>query len=119
MSQDYTPGDYLVFQIESGFGLLRLLDIETLDGKRVWHVAAYRDMFLDVDMADSVLSAGSDLTVSHDHLALTTRAFESTQTARMSNAPLSESDLQGLRAWQKDPDRSVSDRSVRLHLGIR
>lgn len=119
MSQDYQPGDYLVFQIESGFGLLRLLDIEMKEGKRIWHLAAFRDMFLDVDSADDAIKANSNLAVSHAHLAITNRAFESTQTARLVNHPLNEDDLQELNEWRTGNTQEVSDRSVRLLLGLR
>ena len=119
MSQDFQPGDYLVFQIESGFGLLRLLDIEVRDGEKIWHLAAFRDMFLDVESADDALKSASGLTVSHPHLALTNRAFESTQTARMINIPLNDDELHGLHEWRAGDAREVSDRSVRLLLGMR
>ncbi|MDH3492996.1 MAG: hypothetical protein OEM82_05560 [Acidobacteriota bacterium] len=119
MSQEYQPGDYLIFQIESGYGLLRLLGIETLGEKRVWHIAAYGEMFLDIDSADSALADAGSLTVTHPHLALTTRAFESTQTSRMANIDLNPEELEALRQWRESPDREISDRSVRLLLGMR
>ena len=119
MSQEYKSGDFLIFQVESGYGLLRLLLIEEIDSELVWHLAAYREMFLDIDIADQALLSSQSLTVTHPHLVLTTRAFESTQTARMKNVPLKESELTGMRTWQNDPARDVSDRSVRLLLGLR
>jgi len=119
MSQDFQEGDFLIFQIEAGFGLLRLLAVEETEGDRVWHVAAYEDLFLDVDMADAAIEGGGELKVSKPHLALTTRAFESTQTAKMGNRALSEADLAPLEKWRASGDREVSDLSVRLLLGLR
>ena len=119
MSQNFQAGDYLIFQIESGFGLLRILEIEKIDNETVWHLASFKEMFLDVETADLTLENTKNLTVDLPHIALTTRAFEATQVARMKNEPLSEEDLKPLENWKNDPDRQVSDRSVRLMLGLR
>lgn len=119
MSQNFQPGDILIFQIESGYGLLRVLAIDERPGNTVWHLSAYENLFLDVDMADAALDAGDSLKVSHPHLALTNRAFESTQVARMRNVPLTDADLTALKLWSLDEKREVSDRSVRLLLGLR
>ncbi len=119
MSQNFQPGDFLVFQLEAGFALLRLLDIESADGERTWHVAAYNDFFPDVDAAEAAACGDYDLSMSNPHIALTTRAFESTQVARIANIPLTEKETQPLHEWNRDPDREVSDRSVRLMLGFR
>lgn len=119
MSQDYKAGDFLIFQIEAGYGLLRLLSIDESDYGRVWHVAAYDDLFLDVETADSAISSGIDLKIGKPHLALTTRAFEATQTARMGNRALEESELEPLRKWHGSDGGEVSDLSVRLLLGLR
>jgi hypothetical protein len=116
MSQNFQPGDFLIFQIESGYGLLRVLAIEERPDDTIWHLAAYSDLFLDVEMADAALDGNATLTVSHQHLALTNRAFESTQVARMRNVPLTEGELDGLNKWRHG---DVSDRSVRLLLGLR
>ena len=118
MSQNFQAGDYLIFQIESGFGLLRILTIEEQNGKKVWHLAAYNEMFLDVESADAKLENPQSLTVNYPHLALTNRAFESTQTARMTNMPLTADDLKAFEDW-KSNQGEVSDRSVRLLLGLR
>ena len=117
MSQDFQPGDFLIFQLESGYGLLRLLSIDEQNGERIWHVAAYGDLFLDIDSIDAALVEPEKLDVTHPHLALTNRAFESTQVARMGNVPL-KPDEQGLVS---DPTAQpeVSDRSIRLLLGLR
>ena len=119
MSQDFQPGDYLIFQIEATYGLLRLLKIEESENDKIWHLAAYEEMFLHIDMADAALQNADSLTVSKPHLALTNRAFESTQTSRMINASLVDSDLLGFEKWKSAPDREVSDISVRLLLGLR
>ena len=119
MSQDLSPGDFLVFQLEAGYGLLRLLAVDISDNEKVWHLAAYSDLFPDVDSAEASAKAADGLKVGHPHLALTDRAFESTQVARIANEPLSEAMISDLRAWRASDGRSVSDRSVRLLLGLR
>ena len=119
MSQNFQTGDFLIFQIESGYGLLRILGIDGEGADRVWHLAAYNEMFLDIEMADAALADYQSLTISYPHLALTNRAFESTQTARMTNAPLTDDELKNLRGWEANPQHKVSDLSVRLLLGLR
>jgi hypothetical protein len=95
------------------------LAIEGDAGEKVFHLAAYGEMFLDIDSADAALADYEALTVSNPHLALTPRAFESTQTARMGNAPLNDKELKPFEDWKQDADRKVSDLSVRLLLGLR
>lgn len=119
MSQNFTPGDFLVFQLEAGYALLRLLAVESDSSDHVWHVAAYHDLFLDVDSAESAAENPRSLSVSNPHIALTTRAFESTQVARLVNVPLTEAEINPLQDWLSDPNRQISDRSVRLMLGLR
>ncbi len=119
MSQNFQAGDFLIFQIESGYGLLRLLAIDETAGETVWHLTAYNELFMDVESIDVALEDYQRLTVSHPHLALTTRAFEATQVARMTNVPITGEDLSGLRDWRNDSARRVSDLSVRLLLGFR
>ncbi|MCO6510563.1 MAG: hypothetical protein J5I65_07190 [Aridibacter famidurans] len=119
MSQDYRAGDYLIFQIEAGYGLLRLLSVDESDGGRIWHIAAYEDLFLDVESADSAIASDRQLKTGKPHIALTTRAFEATQTARMGNRKLEESELEPLREWHASGNGDVSDLSVRLLLGLR
>src|SRR4051812_24952315 len=115
MQSDLKPGDFLVFQLEAGYALLRLLAVD--DGS-VWHVAAYEDFYLDVESAEAAIERGG-LRVSAPHVALTGRAFESTQTARIVNKPLDADELKALDGWRAKPDREVSDRSIRLMLGLR
>ncbi len=119
MSQNFQAGDFLIFQIESGYGLLRLLNIETIADDTIWHLKAYNEMFLDVEMADAALQNLNDLTVSIPHIALTNRAFESTQVAKMQNQPLNEFDLQPFEKWKNEDNREIFDRSIRLMLGLR
>ncbi len=118
MLQIFESGDFLIFQVESGYGLLRVLGVEDLDSDPVWHLAAYNDLFLDVETADAALENPKSLTVSIPHIALTNRAFESTQVAKMKNVPLEASDLITYKNWGKDGGE-ISDRSVRLMLGLR
>ena len=37
MALDYAPGDDLVFQLESGFGLFRVLATERRGAEIIWH----------------------------------------------------------------------------------
>lgn len=119
MSQNFQAGDYLIFQIESGYGLLRILAIEESEGEKIWHLAAYNELFLDSEMADAAIENPGSLTIGKPHVALTTRAFESTQVARMTNKPLTDNELQPFYDWKNNRDAEVSDRSVRLMLGLR
>ncbi len=119
MSQNFQAGDFLIFQIESGYGLIRLLNIEEMSDETIWHLKAYNEMFLDIEMADEALKNYQNLTTSIPHVALTNRAFESTQVARMENQPLTEADLVPFEAWKNNVDREIYDRSIRLMLGLR
>jgi hypothetical protein len=51
-------------------------------------------------------------------MALTNRAFELTPAARLGNRPVRDDELSEYRKWLEG-DRSVSDRSALLMLGIR
>jgi hypothetical protein len=115
MEHDLKAGDYLVFQLEAGFALLRLLAV---DEDQSWHVTAFSEFFPSTDAAEEAVLSNS-LTVATPHIALTNRAFESTQVARIAHRPLEETDLAVVDAWRNDPERHVSDRSVRLLLGLR
>ncbi|MEP6903355.1 MAG: hypothetical protein ABJA66_16625 [Actinomycetota bacterium] len=119
MSQNFQAGDFLIFQVESGYGLLRILAIDDAKGKKVWHLAAYNELFLDVETADAFLVNPNALTVSLPHVALTNRAFEATQTARLTNIPLTETELKPLEDWKVNPNTEISDLSIRLLLGLR
>ena len=115
----FASGDFLIFQLEAGYGLLRVLGVEQVDGDEIWHVAAYRDLFLDPDMAEAAIDRLESLSVELAHAALTSRAFESTQVAKMRNIPLSPNELAPYEEWKSSSDRPVSDRSIRLLLGWR
>ena len=119
MPQDFAPGDFLVFQLEAGFGLLRVLGRDENDGDTVWHLAAYRDLFMDVDSAEQATTVPASLAIEIPHAALTNRAFEATQTAKISNAPLTAAESRPLSDWRSDSNPQVSDRSIRLLLGLR
>ena len=115
----FAAGDFLIFQLEAGYGLLRVLGVEQIDGDEIWHVAAYRDVFLDPEMADAAIDRSESLSVELPHAALTNRAFESTQVAKMRNVPLNPNELAPYEEWRNFSDRQVSDRSIRLLLGWR
>ncbi|MCA1589828.1 MAG: hypothetical protein LC734_05430 [Acidobacteria bacterium] len=112
--QNFRPGDFLIFQLESGYGLLRILDIRGTKNDPVWHLAAYKDLFMDVEMADTALQSPDLLTLEKPHVALTNRAFESTPVAKMINVPVNEEETRRLTEI-----RELSDRSIRLLLGFR
>src|SRR5215204_2711042 len=115
----FAPGDFLIFQLESGFALLRVLDVEEDGAGTVWHLAAYKDFYLDTEMADAALDEHRTLQIEKPHLALTNHAFESTQVARLRNVPLMESELADYNSWKNSEEKEVHDRSIRLLLGLR
>jgi hypothetical protein len=119
MVHDFQPGDYLIFQIESGYGLLRVLGVEEAPSDTIWHLKAYSDLFLDAETADAALENAAALTIAIPHVVLTNRAFESTQVAKMGNSPLTEAEADEIRKWKESPDGEVHDRSIRLLLGLR
>lgn len=117
-SPQFAPGDDLIFQLESAFGLLRVLAVDGEGAATVWHLLAYDQFFPDVESAEAALAAGVALPVRQAHLALTNRAFERTPAARLGNRPVSDEELIDYRKWLEG-DRHVSDRSALLMLGIR
>jgi hypothetical protein len=119
MSQPFEPGDFLVYQLESGYGLIRILDVERGEHGDVWHISVYQELFPDVETAENSLNEPATLHQDKSHLALTDRAFERTPTAKLKNISLEESDLTGYRDWMSSPDRQVFDRSLLLLLGMR
>jgi len=56
MSYPFNPGDDLIFQLESGFGLLRVLAVEGEGSETIWHLLAYDDFFPDVEAAEAALA---------------------------------------------------------------
>ena len=119
MPQTFQPGDFLVFQLEAGFALLRVLAVDEADGELTWHIAAYADFYLDVESAEAAINSSGHISVGLPHVALTNRAFESTQVAKIANVALNDVELEPLNAWRNATDREVSDRSVRLLMGLR
>lgn len=119
MRGDFTSGDVLIYQLESGYGLLKVLAIDAQSDDTVWHVAAFEDLFLDAETADLALQTPDAMAFSVQHLALTNRAFESTQTSKMTHFPITTEERNIVRAWRESPTRQVHDRSIRLMLGYR
>lgn len=119
MAQAFAPGDDLIFQLESGFGLLRVLAVEEREGEgTVWHLLAYEELFPDVEAAEAALAAPASLHVRKAHMALTDRAFERTPAARLGNRPVTDEELAAYRTWIESGGL-VSDRSALLMLGLR
>ena len=117
MANAFAPGDDLIFQLESGFGLLRVLAVEGDGPDTIWHLLAYDEFFPDVESAEAALQQRV-LPVRKPHMALTNRAFERTPVARLGNRSVSEEELGFYNQWLNS-ERNVSDRSALLMLGIR
>src|SRR2546427_7266297 len=115
MTQSFEPGDDLIFQLESGFGLLRVIAIDESGGKPVWHLMAYEELFPDVESAERALAQPELLHVRNRHMALTDRAFERTPAARLGNRSVTDAERDEYENWTQS-DRSVSDRSALLML---
>lgn len=118
MAQAFVAGDNLLFQLESGFGLLRVIAVDVKEGTITWHLMAYEELFPDVESAERALSQPSSLHTRKQHMALTDRAFERTPAARLSNHPVTENERGGYEDWLKSGGE-VSDRSALLMLGLR
>jgi hypothetical protein len=119
MAQSFAPGDDLIFQLESGFGLLRVLAVDGQGPQTVWHLLAYEEFYPDVEAAEEALANSHTLRVMKSHMALTDRAFERTPAALLGNRPVTEPELLPYRQWLNSEERDVSDRSALLMLGIR
>lgn len=119
VGQTFDPGDDLVFQLESGFGLLRVLAVDQEEsGACTWHLLAYEELFPDVESAEAALVHPELLHIRVPHMALTDRAFERTPAARLGNHPVKDEELSHYFEWRKN-DGLVSDRSALLMLGFR
>ena len=118
MTQTFAPGDDLIFQLESGFGLLRVIAVDQRDSATIWHLLAYEELFPDVESAERALAEPSALHVRNPHLALTERAFERTPAARLGNRPVTDVERVAYLHWTESVGE-VSDRSALLMLGIR
>jgi hypothetical protein len=116
MQPQFAAGDDLIFQLESGFGLLRVLAVDV--ERQVWHLMAYEELFPDVESAERALAEADSLHVRKAHMALTNRAFERTPAARLGNRPVADTELAAYTAWA-DENGEVSDRSALLMLGMR
>src|SRR5260370_41758823 len=118
MSQPFAAGDDLIFQLESGFGLLRVIAIDERKGDATWHLLAYEELFPDVESAERALAHPASLHLRKPHMALTNRAFERTPAARLGNRPVSDQERAEYQKWI-DSEAEVSDRSALLMLGLR
>src|ERR1700732_2463928 len=119
MSQPFGAGDYLIFQLESGYGLLRLLAVDGQGADTVWHLLAYEELFPDIESAEQALTAPDNLHVGYAHLALTDRAFERSPSAGLGNQPVTGDELAAYQLWQESLDPRVFDRSLLQLLGMR
>ncbi|MFL6230078.1 MAG: hypothetical protein ACJ741_15005 [Pyrinomonadaceae bacterium] len=118
MSLQFAPGDDLIFQLESGYGLLRVVAVDETAAGAVWHLAAYEDLFPDVESAEAALADPARLTPRAAHLALTDRALAKTPAARLGNRPVRDEELDAYRDWQARGG-GPSERSALLLLGLR
>jgi hypothetical protein len=114
----FAPGDDLIFQLESGFGLLRVIAIDEDADKTIWHLMAYEELFPEVQAAERALANPESLHVRKSHMVLTDRAFERTPAARLGNRPVREDERAEYEKWRAG-SREVSDRSALLMLGLR
>ena len=114
----FVPGDDLIFQLESGFGLLRVIAVDYIDDLPIWHLMAYEELFPDIESAEDALAQAESLHVRVAHMALTDRAFERTPAARLGNRPVSDVERVAYQNWMNSNGR-VSDRSALLMLGLR
>ena len=119
MAQSFSPGDDLIFQLESGYGLLRVLASEGEGAMTVWHLLAYEEFFPTVASAEQALADPDTLGVRKPHMALTDRAFERTPAARLGNRPVRVQELAAYHEWLHSENKVISDRSALLLLGIR
>jgi hypothetical protein len=119
VAQPFAPGDDLIFQLESGYGLLRVLAVETRGQETVWHLLAYEELFPDVEQAEAALAVPENLHARVPHMALTDRAFERTPAARLGNRPVTFDELAAYRQWVETGEGRVSDRSALLMIGLR
>ena len=118
MTTPFVPGDDLIFQLESGFGLLRVIAVGETERGPVWHLMAYEELFPDVESATAALSSAEPLHVRKAHMALTDRAFERTPAARLGHRPVTPLEHAAFEQWQASGGQ-VSDRSALLMLGLR
>ena len=118
MTDGFAPGDILVFQIESGYGLMKVIGTDPSASGTIWHVKAYRDLFMDVETADAAAASSGSLATEISHAALTDRAFESTQVSVMAREPVSGEEETAVNTWRTNGGETT-DRSIRLLMGLR
>ena len=118
MSQSFAPGDDLIFQLESGFGLMRVLGAEGEGPATVWHVLVSEDFYPDEEAAEAALAHAQPPGVGWPHLPLTDRALERTPAARLGNRPVAEAELAPVSAWRERGGEAF-DRSVLQMIGVR
>jgi hypothetical protein len=118
MSLGFEAGDDLVFQVESGFGLMRVLAFEGAGGGAVWHVLVYEDFFPDVETAEAALAGGAALGVRNAHIAFTEHAFAKTPAARLGNRPVTAAELTPVEDWRA-AGGVAHDRSLLQMIGMR
>jgi hypothetical protein len=118
MDVQFAPGDDLIFQLESGFGLLRVIAVDETETGPIWHLMAYEEFFPDPDAAELALTNPDSLHIRKSHMALTARAFERTPAARLGNRPVTDAERRAQEEWISAGGK-VSDRSALLMLGIR
>ena len=118
MSEMFAAGDDLIFQLESGFGLLRVIAIDEQGSGATWHLMAYEELFPDIESAERALADPLSLHIRKSHMALTARAFEWTPAAKLGNRPVTDDERSAYRQWL-ETDGKVSDRSALLMLGLR
>ena len=115
----FVAGDDLVFQLESGYGLIRVLAVEGRGSETIWHLLVYDEFFPDVERAEAALVRDDRLPVRVAHTALTDYALEKTPAARLGNRPVTKDELEAYRRWLDRSDKQISDRSILMTLGLR
>src|SRR5919201_6162750 len=113
MDEQFSPGDFLIFQLESAFGLLRVVAVESRAGETVWHLLAYEEFFPNPEAAERAMAHPESLHVRRAHMALTNRAFERTPAARLGNHAITDAELTAYHEWSEQ-NGTVSDRSALL-----
>ncbi|MGH9948658.1 MAG: hypothetical protein ACRD6X_15885 [Pyrinomonadaceae bacterium] len=119
MDERFRPGDFLFFQLEAGFALLRLIGVDRRDESTLWHISAYDDLFDSPESIEAAIVEPEMLNVAIPHAVLTDRAFNSTQVATIGNRSVTDVENKLIDRWRANPDRKISDRSIRLLLGFR
>jgi hypothetical protein len=119
MEHRFKAGDLAFFQLEAGFALIKVLAVDEVGDQAIWHLAAFNELFPDVESIENALESSDRFSTSIPHVALTNRAFESTQVAAIGNVPLSENETATIETWRNDPNKEISDLSIRLLTGLR